>query len=61
VITDLEEFRIIHKASNEFASGLREFRRIASLDPLLGAINARAIDEFVFWYFGTSRDETYKK
>lgn len=59
---ELDEFRYWDKHSDEIASALGEWRRkTLMINTLESKAKAEGFDEFVYWYWGTARDATYKK
>jgi len=58
---ELNELRLWDKHQNSFARAIGEWRRRTTIvDTLESRVKAEGFDEFVNWYWGTSRDSEYK-
>lgn len=59
---EYEEFRILNMHQDKFASALGDYRRmLLGLNTLEAQAQVKGFDDFIDWYFGTSRDIPYYK
>ncbi len=61
MLENVEEYRMWDKTNDAIAFALGRWKREAlSFDSLENRVKREAFDEFVSWYWGTSRDSAYK-